>query len=161
MGWMTNLTPLVVSSMGPPVIGCTLFFLTGTSCWDRRSSRPPPSASPLPPTLAFRAAAPMAGRPAAPWAAAVAALLDSAGLASGCRPRRRYHGLPAGCASGRRGRGVALLGRSRVRPPSAPPLPWPARRALSRRGRIAEQPWLPCYAPSPTLHCRHSRRRRV
>jgi len=121
--WMTSLTPLVVSSMGPPVIGCTLFFHTGTSCWRRRSSRPPPSASPLPPTLAFRAAAPMAGRPAAPWAAAVAALLGSAGRASGRRPRRRSHGRPA--------------------------TPQAAAAAS------------PCYAPSPTLRCRHSRRRRA
>jgi len=114
VGWMTNLTPLVVSSMGPPVIGCTLFFLTGTSCWRRRSSRPPPSAPPLPwpagrlrlgppqsrrcsarpvsPQAAARAASTMACRLAALRAAAAAALLYSAVRASGRRPRRRSHG---------------------------------------------------------------------
>ena len=76
-------------------------------------------APPLPSTPAFCAAAPMAGRPAAPWAAAVAALLGSAGRASGRRPCRRYHGRPAGRASGRRGHGAARLGRLRLRPPYA------------------------------------------
>ena len=46
VGWMTSLTPLMMSSRGPPVIGCTFFFLTGTS-WRRRSPRPPPSTPPL------------------------------------------------------------------------------------------------------------------
>ena len=149
MRWMTSLTPLVMSSRGPPVIGCTFFFLTGTS-WRRRSPRPPPSTLPL-------------------------------------------HGRPAGRTSGRRGRGAAWLGRSRLRPPSVPPLPWPAGqprfgpprprrcsarpvtpqaavraplpwpagRASGRRGRVTEQPRSPCYAPSPTLRCRHSYLRRA
>ena len=121
MGWMTNLTPLVVSSMGPPVIGCTLFFLTGTSpdprLPRRRRPRPRLSAPPLPwpagrlrlgpprsrrcsvrpvaPQAAARAAATMACRPAALRAAVAAALLCSAVRTSGRRPRRRSHGRPA------------------------------------------------------------------